>query len=103
MKLGKTYYKRFKERRIKSKFSLFPKVLSSHEQIWLEFYYSYQEYGPIGIAWAGNNWKPNKGWHERFSCSTKNQLKEKLRLDYKDKQKAKESNNKFLKYFGLDR
>lgn len=96
VKLGKVYYAYPRTRRMKKRFALFPKILSDHEQIWLESYYSFQTFGPKGLCFGG--YLPPSTWNEDFSCSTKKELKEKLRKDYREKKRAQKSWEHFLNY-----
>src|SRR6267142_6628548 len=96
MKLGKVYFKKFKDTRLRRKFAFFPKILSNNEMVWFEFYYSYQQYGPYGLAWAANNWRPDETWHEVYNSTTKKEIKEYIRIEYREDKRLKESTKQFF-------
>lgn len=98
MKLGKFYPKKYRNDRIKKKFSFFPKILSNDEQVWLESYYTYEIWQRSGLAWAGNNWKPDYKWVEEFSGSLKRDVIEFLRKEYREEKETRKNSQDFFKY-----
>lgn len=98
MKLGKLKEYKSRDRRMKRKFALFPKALSNDEVIWLEFYYSYQEYKLTGTSLGRAGQGCYFSWIEDYSCSTKKQLKDRLLLDYRENKRIKKGTDDFFKY-----
>lgn len=98
MKLGKSFPILYKDERIKKKFAFFPKVLTNYDSIWFESYFSYDIYRPSGIAWAGNNWKPDEKWVEEYSASTKKEVVAFLKKQYKIEKQNKKNSQDFFKY-----
>lgn len=95
MNLGKVYYKNIPIRRIIKKFAFFPIILSNNDRIWWESYYSYEQYGYRGMVLGGWDMGSPK-WHSDFSSSSIKEIRDFLRIDYRENKKSIQSTKEFF-------